>query len=248
MDIDEYPAVELAALYKWRWDGSETALREAKASLDGAGPSAGPMLRSGSPGLVRQELAAWAAGNEMTRGVARAAAARRRPRPEGAPRREARPGPRDLPRPHPPRRDRRDPRREDQLHGADQRTRETPHRHRPEPAPGPQGQVRQHLPPRRTRGHRHPDRPGRHHPREHPSLTSANTGNRPRTPAAGQWNRPSPATTRRPSAYPRPGTTHRHQNREPRIKTQMPKPHGIAPRALQPPMQPPDGKSRGSSS
>ena len=73
-DCREYPAAELAALYKWRWDGSETALREAKASLDGAGPSAGPMLRSGSPGLVRQELAAWAAGNEMTRGVARAAA------------------------------------------------------------------------------------------------------------------------------------------------------------------------------
>ncbi len=74
MDIMEYPALELAGLYKWRWDGSETALREVKASLDGAGPSAGPMLRSGSPGLVRQELAAWAAGNEMTRGVARAAA------------------------------------------------------------------------------------------------------------------------------------------------------------------------------
>ena len=74
MDITEYPALELAGLYKWRWDGSETALREVKASLDGAGPSAGPMFRSGSPGLVRQELAAWAAGNEMTRGVARAAA------------------------------------------------------------------------------------------------------------------------------------------------------------------------------
>ncbi len=29
-DISEYPAIELAALYKWRWDGSETALREAK--------------------------------------------------------------------------------------------------------------------------------------------------------------------------------------------------------------------------
>jgi hypothetical protein len=41
MDIEEYPAAELAALYKWRWDGSETALREAKAGLDGAGPSAG---------------------------------------------------------------------------------------------------------------------------------------------------------------------------------------------------------------
>jgi hypothetical protein len=74
MDIDEYPAAELAALYKWRWDGSETALREAKASLRGAGPSAGPMLRSGSPDLLRQELAAWAAATEMTRGTARVAA------------------------------------------------------------------------------------------------------------------------------------------------------------------------------
>ena len=73
-DITEYPGPELAGLYKWRWDGSETALREAKASLRGAGPGTGPMLRSGSPDLVRQELAAWAAGTEMTRGVARAAA------------------------------------------------------------------------------------------------------------------------------------------------------------------------------
>src|SRR6266702_1442645 len=79
----EHPAPELAALYKWRWDGSETALREAKASLDGAGPSAGPMLRSGSPDLVRQELAAWAAAVEMTRGVARAAAAVAAPAREG---------------------------------------------------------------------------------------------------------------------------------------------------------------------
>ena len=74
LDWREYPAPELAALYKWRWDGSETALRESKASLRGAGPSAGPMLRSQSPDLVRQELAAWAAATEMTRGVARAAA------------------------------------------------------------------------------------------------------------------------------------------------------------------------------
>ncbi|MGH3163204.1 MAG: transposase [Streptosporangiaceae bacterium] len=69
MDHEEYPARELAALYKWRWDGSETALREAKAPLRGAGPGTGPMLRSGSPDLVRQELAAWAAGTGMTRGV-----------------------------------------------------------------------------------------------------------------------------------------------------------------------------------
>jgi hypothetical protein len=73
-DWREYPAPDLAALYKWRWDGSETALREAKSCLDGAGPSAGPMLRSQTPGLVRQELAAWAAATEMTRGVARDAA------------------------------------------------------------------------------------------------------------------------------------------------------------------------------
>ena len=38
MDWEDYPAPELAALYKWRWDGSETALREAKAPLRGAGP------------------------------------------------------------------------------------------------------------------------------------------------------------------------------------------------------------------
>ena len=41
MDWEEYPARELAALYKWRWDGSETALREAKAPLRGAGPAPG---------------------------------------------------------------------------------------------------------------------------------------------------------------------------------------------------------------
>ena len=83
MDIREYPAAELAALYKRRWDGSETALREAKASLRGAGPSAGPMLCSQSPDLVRQELAAWAAATEMTRGVARAAALAASPAKKG---------------------------------------------------------------------------------------------------------------------------------------------------------------------
>ena len=112
MDIEEYPAAGLAALYKWRWDGSETALREAKASLDGAGPSAGPMLRSGSPELVRQELAAWAAAIEMTRGIARAAAPAAAPARERPPRRHCRSSPARSPHPGPPRRDRRDPRRE----------------------------------------------------------------------------------------------------------------------------------------
>ena len=94
-DWCEYPAPELAALYKWRWDGSETALRESKSSLHGAGPGTGPMLRSGSPELVRQELAAWAAAVEMTRGVARDAALTARPARKG--RRAGQPvRPRDL--------------------------------------------------------------------------------------------------------------------------------------------------------
>jgi hypothetical protein len=83
MDWEEYPAPELAALYRWRWDGSETALREVKAPLRGAGPGTGPMLRSGSPDLVRQELAAWAAGTAMTRAVILAAARAARPARKG---------------------------------------------------------------------------------------------------------------------------------------------------------------------
>jgi hypothetical protein len=83
MDWEEYPAPELAALYRWRWDGSETALREAKAPLRGAGPGTGPMLRSGSPDLVRQELAAWAAGTAMTRAVILAAARAAEPSRKG---------------------------------------------------------------------------------------------------------------------------------------------------------------------
>jgi len=94
-DWREYPAFELAGLYKWRWDGSETGLREAKASLHGAGPGTGPMLRSGSPELVRQELAAWAAAVEMTRGVTRDAALAAAPARKG--RRAGQPvRPRDL--------------------------------------------------------------------------------------------------------------------------------------------------------
>ena len=43
-DLDDWqahPAGMLAAAYKWRWDGSETALREAKSAIRGAGPSTG---------------------------------------------------------------------------------------------------------------------------------------------------------------------------------------------------------------
>ncbi|MGH3231438.1 MAG: hypothetical protein ACRDOA_23135 [Streptosporangiaceae bacterium] len=50
------------------------ALREAKAPLHGAGPGTGAMLRSGSPLLIAQEIAAWTCATEMTRGVTRDAA------------------------------------------------------------------------------------------------------------------------------------------------------------------------------
>ncbi|MGH3237443.1 MAG: hypothetical protein ACRDOH_30120 [Streptosporangiaceae bacterium] len=74
LDWEQYPGPGLAALYGWRWDGSETALREAKAPLHGAGPGTGAMLSSGSPLLIAQEIAAWTCATEMTRGVTRDAA------------------------------------------------------------------------------------------------------------------------------------------------------------------------------
>ena len=69
-----YPARVLAGAYHWRWIGSETALKEAKSAISGAGPSTGPMLRSQSPALIRQEHAAWVTAVELARAVARAAA------------------------------------------------------------------------------------------------------------------------------------------------------------------------------
>jgi hypothetical protein len=74
LDWEDYPGHELACLYKWRWDGSGTALREDKAPLHGNGPGTGPMLRSGSPALIAQEIPAWSAGTEMTRDITRDAA------------------------------------------------------------------------------------------------------------------------------------------------------------------------------
>jgi hypothetical protein len=58
-DRDVYPAQALAAAYHWRWIGSETALKEAKPAISGAGPSTGAMLRSQSPALVAREHAAY---------------------------------------------------------------------------------------------------------------------------------------------------------------------------------------------
>ena len=91
LDWREYPAPELAALYKWRWDGSETALRESKASLRGAGPSAGPMLRSQSlrPGPTGTRRLGRRDRDDPRRRPRRRG--RRHSRPERAPRRDGGP-------------------------------------------------------------------------------------------------------------------------------------------------------------
>jgi hypothetical protein len=73
-DHAAYPAGILAAAYHWRWIGSETALKEAKSAISGAGPSTGAMLRSASPALIAQEHAAWVIAVELARATARAAA------------------------------------------------------------------------------------------------------------------------------------------------------------------------------
>ncbi len=82
-DWQAHPAAELAALYKWRWDGSETGLRENKSCITGSGPGTGPMLRSGTPDLVYQELAALITATELARGLARDAAAAAAPARKG---------------------------------------------------------------------------------------------------------------------------------------------------------------------
>jgi hypothetical protein len=74
-DHVEHPAHALAAAYRWRWDGSETALREAKSTLHGAAGGSGAVLRSHSPALVRAEHAAWMVAVELLHALRRAAAA-----------------------------------------------------------------------------------------------------------------------------------------------------------------------------
>ena len=83
LDHVAYPAAQLAAAYAWRWTGSETALKEAKSAITGAGPSAGPIFRSGSPALIAAEHAAWICGTELVRALARAAARQAAPASKG---------------------------------------------------------------------------------------------------------------------------------------------------------------------
>jgi hypothetical protein len=67
LDHQTHPAHLLAAAYKWRWDGCETALREDKSTIHGAGPGTGAMLRSATPDLIEQEHAAWTIATGLVR-------------------------------------------------------------------------------------------------------------------------------------------------------------------------------------
>lgn len=75
LDHHTHPARLLADAYRWRWDGSETALREAKSTLHGAGPGTGAFLRSHTPDLIAQEHAAWIVATELVHATTRSAAA-----------------------------------------------------------------------------------------------------------------------------------------------------------------------------
>ena len=75
LDEDRYPAQALCEAYPMRWSGSETHIKEAKSTITDAGPSRGPILRSKTPDLLRQETWAWLTATELVRADARAAAA-----------------------------------------------------------------------------------------------------------------------------------------------------------------------------
>jgi len=75
LDHTTHPAHLLAQAYRWRWDGSETALREAKSAIHDAGPGTGAILRSHHPELIRQEHAAWITATELVHAATRSAAA-----------------------------------------------------------------------------------------------------------------------------------------------------------------------------
>jgi hypothetical protein len=84
-DHETYPAQALAAAYPQRWTGSETTIKENKATITDAGPSRGPIFRSATPDMVRQEFWAWLTATDLVRAEARRAARQaagpERPRP-----------------------------------------------------------------------------------------------------------------------------------------------------------------------
>jgi len=75
LDDQRYPAQALCGAYPMRWSGSETHIKEAKSTITDAGPSRGPILRSTTPDMIKQETWAWLAATELVRAQSRSAAA-----------------------------------------------------------------------------------------------------------------------------------------------------------------------------
>jgi hypothetical protein len=73
-DEQRYSKQDIAGLYPQRWVAAETTIGEAKSTITDAGPSRGPILRSETPDLVRQEIWAWLTATQLVRRAAHAAA------------------------------------------------------------------------------------------------------------------------------------------------------------------------------
>ena len=71
LDHTTHPAHLLADASRWRWDGSETTLREAKSTIHGAGPDTGAILRPHHPNLIAQEHPAWITATELAHAATR---------------------------------------------------------------------------------------------------------------------------------------------------------------------------------
>jgi Insertion element 4 transposase N-terminal len=84
-DRQAYPAGELAGLYPRRWGASETTIGQDKSAITGAGPPSGPILRSGTPHQVTQEIWAWITATQLLRIHAARAAAGQHGSPPPAP-------------------------------------------------------------------------------------------------------------------------------------------------------------------
>jgi hypothetical protein len=73
-DQQRFGKQDIADLYSQRWVAAETTIGENKSTITDAGPSRGPILRSATPDLVRQEIWAWLTATQLVRRAAHAAA------------------------------------------------------------------------------------------------------------------------------------------------------------------------------
>jgi hypothetical protein len=183
-----HPAHLLAQAYRWRWDGSETALREAKSAIHDAGHPRRRTRHRGEPALTPPGADPPRARrlDRRHRARPRRHPLRRRPRrtlPEGPPHRTAGRRPAAIVHHRPPHPDRHRPgRRRHRLAARTRpgrrpparpgRDRHRPGHHRPTSPPRPQDQIQAAVPARTPR-HHHPHCPRPRARLRHRGLTPA---------------------------------------------------------------------------